>query len=215
MNFSFQNKILFFLVRYFRLALIGIIIILLSFSLYFLIMPKISEIREQGGLDYESKLAVWEAKKNELVQLKELEEKISQVTTVEIQKLERILPATKELPDIFRQMENLARDSGLKVTQISITEGVKTSISETETSEETIKSKKQNTTTAKKEEGSLGALTISLSVEGDNTYPALKAFLDNIEDNMRIIDINSLSYAPTGGEQKSYAVNLMTYYLKE
>lgn len=216
MNYFVQNKFLVFLVKYFRFTLMGLVIILLFFSFYFLLLPKYKEIREEGGLDYEAKVKTLEAKKNELEQLKDLQKELAKISKGEMEKLEKILPSSQALPDIFLQMENLAKESGLKVTRVSISEGEgEVSGSENGGSEAAKESKKKNKTTTT-QMSNIGNVSVSLSVEGSGSYESLKVFLDNIEDNLRIVDVNSLSYSPsvTPDQPTSYTINLITYYLK-
>ncbi|PIS42025.1 MAG: hypothetical protein COT24_05715 [Candidatus Kerfeldbacteria bacterium CG08_land_8_20_14_0_20_40_16] len=211
MSFFYKNKILVLLAKYFRFILNGVIILLLFISFYFILWPKYSEINDEGSLDYESKVELLESRNQELAQLQDLEVKFNQITSAEIVKLEKILPSGKDFSDIFVQMENLAKESGLKLSRVSITEGGLVEVA-TDTGKNSTTSKSKTSSNTGKE---IGAVNISLSVEGDNTYPALKIFLDNIEDNMRIVDIDSLSYTPPTGESSSYTVNLKTYYLAD
>lgn len=215
MNYFVQNKILVFLIKYFRFSLIAIVVILLFISFYFLLLPKYNELQEEGGLDYEAKVKILEAKKEELEQLKRLRSELAKVTSSEIEKLEKILPLEKELPDIFLQMENLARESGLKVTRISIQEGSQAGVADQNAiADETIKEDTRSSTPANKKGSNIGTLSISLAVTGSKTYTALKMLLDNIEDNIRLVDINSLSFNPATEGESSYTINLKTYYLK-
>lgn len=208
MSYSFKNSILAFVIKYFRFILGALIILLLVLSTYLILLPKYRQISGEGYLDYERKQQTLEAKKKELSELQELQEELSHVTTVEIERLKRILPSSKEIPDIFLQMESLARESGLNVSRVSITEaGARQS--DSSNSSTTTKNKKTSTVQA----SGIQTINISLTVEGNTTYDSLKILLDNIEDNMRIVDLDSLSYEKSE-EEGSFSLNLATYYLE-
>ncbi|PIY97044.1 MAG: hypothetical protein COY66_01580 [Candidatus Kerfeldbacteria bacterium CG_4_10_14_0_8_um_filter_42_10] len=205
-----KNKIVLLVIRYFRFVLGGVVVLLLFISFYFILWPKYSEINDQGGLDYKSKVKLLESRKQELSQLQDLEKKYSQITSAEKEKLRKILPSSKYFSDLFVQMENLAKESGLIVSRISITEEGSTGVAT-----DTNGSNTGSNANVGKTIGGIGTLGISLSVEGDNSYPALKIFLDNVEDNMRIVDMDSLSYSPPSEETPAFTVNLKTYYLED
>ncbi|MBU2229331.1 type 4a pilus biogenesis protein PilO [Patescibacteria group bacterium] len=208
MSYSFKNKVFSFIVKYFRFILGAVVVLLLVLSTYLIILPKYKQIADEGYLDYEQKQQTLEAKKNELRELQKLQEELSQITTVEMERLERILPSSKDIPDIFLQMESLARESGLTVSRVSIAE---TSGRSSNSNSSAAKNSETNVNQA----GGIQTITISLSVEGNTTYDSLKILLDNIEDNMRIVDLDSLSYSPPETEgDSSFSVNLATYYLE-
>lgn len=212
MNLPNKNKITVIFVKYFRFILIGIVILVLFFSGYFILYPKYTEIGDEGGLDYKSKVELLKSRENELKQLQALEKEFTKVSSVEIRKLEKILPSSEDVPDLFVQMENLARESGLSVTRIGITDG---RTADTGNSRSTQQNSSDNATTASGKISNISSVDVSLSVIGDGTYSGLKVFLDNIENNMRIVNVDSLSYTPSEAESASYSINLTTYYIEK
>jgi Tfp pilus assembly protein PilO len=211
MSYSFKNTVLAFIVKYFRFILGAVVILLLVLSTYLILLPKYRQISDEGYLDYEQKQSTLETRKKELLELKELQEELSNITTIEMARLEKILPTSKEIPDIFLQMESLARESGLSVSRVSVSEGGARQTG-TDSSSITGRSKK----TKAVQTSGIQTITISLSVEGKTTYDSFKILLDNIEDNMRIVDLDSLSYIPPVEEEDeaSFSLSLTTYYME-
>ncbi|MFA6271784.1 MAG: type 4a pilus biogenesis protein PilO [Patescibacteria group bacterium] len=206
MSYSLKNTILGFVIKYFKYIFVALVVILIFVSTYFILLPKYRQISGKGYLDYEQKKQTLEAKKAELSELIKLKENLAQISSVEKERLAKILPTMKEIPDIFLQMERLAVESGLKVSRISIKDaGAKQNVSVSET----------NGKTATNQLSGIQTITVSLSVVGDSSYESLKILLDNIEDNMRIIDLDSLSFIPSAEMSEGvFSLNLNTYYLE-
>lgn len=208
MSYLLKNRILSFVTKYFMYILGTLVALLLFMSVYFILLPKYRQISDEGFLDYEQKKQTLQTKKDELSDLQKLKKDLEQITSVEKERLSKILPTAKELPDIFLQMESLAKESGLKVSRVTIKDA-STKQSTTGSSDSGAKSE------AAKLLSGIQTITVSLSVEGDTTYESLKILLDNIENNMRIIDLDSLSFVPTlEQEEGSFSLNLNTYYLE-
>ncbi|MFA6524744.1 MAG: type 4a pilus biogenesis protein PilO [Patescibacteria group bacterium] len=207
MSYSLKNTILGFVIKYFKYIFVALVVILIFLSTYFILLPKYQQISGKGYLDYEQKKQTLVAKKAELSELIKLKEDLAKISSVEKERLQKILPTAKEIPDIFLQMERLAVESGLKVSRISIKDaGSKQSAATSETN-----GKKANTILL----SGIQTITVSLSVEGDSSYESLKILLDNIEDNMRIIDLDSLSFIPSAEmSEGAFSLNLNTYYLE-
>jgi Tfp pilus assembly protein PilO len=207
MSYSLKNKIFSFISKYFKFILGAVIALLLFVSVYFMLLPKYRQISDEGYLDYEQKKQMLQVKKDELSELKKLKEELAQITSIEKERLSKILPTEKELPDIFLQMESLAMESGLKVSRVAIKD-----VNNKQSVVSKDESGKKNTA---KQLSGIQTITISLSVEGDTTYESLKVLLDNIEDNMRIIDLDSLSFVPSlEKDEGAFSLNLNTYYLE-
>ncbi|MFA6391837.1 MAG: type 4a pilus biogenesis protein PilO [Patescibacteria group bacterium] len=210
MSYSFKNTVLVFINKYFKYIQVAVIVILLISSVYLILLPKYRQISGEGYLDYENKQLTLDAKKKQLVELNELKNDLSQISTAETERLGKILPSSSQIPDIFLQMESLALESGLTVNSVSIKDSG--AAQNAASSNQTAPNGKSAVTNKL---GAIKTITVSLSVKGDTTYESLKILLDNIENNMRIVDLDSLSFVPPLDEEEgSFSLNLNTYYLE-
>jgi Tfp pilus assembly protein PilO len=122
-----------------------------------------------------------------------------------IDKIDLILPTKEDIPNLIVQVESLVFEQGLILDKLEVA----TPTEQTGTiNPEDVRVKKE-TSTAKYQ-----TLTISLGFTGD--YSALKNFLKATEENMRLIDIDSISVSP---ESESIGIfkfdlSLKTYYQK-
>jgi Tfp pilus assembly protein PilO len=122
-----------------------------------------------------------------------------------IDKIELILPEKEDVPNLIVQVESLVFEQGLILDKLEVTtptEGRET------INPEDVRVKGQASAAKYK------TLTVSLGFTGD--YSALKNFLKATEENMRLIDIDSIAISPeseTPGIFK-FDLNLKTYYQK-
>lgn len=124
-----------------------------------------------------------------------------------IDKIDSILPKKQDIPNLIVQVEALVLEQGLILDKLDIT------VPAEETSgiinPEDILIKKDTAVTKYK------TLMISLGFTGD--YSALKNFFKATEENMRLIDIDSVSISPESSEVPGifkFDLSLKTYYQK-
>jgi hypothetical protein len=55
---------------------------------------------------------------------------------------------------------------------------------------------------------------IDIAISGSAFYPTFKDFLLKLEDNLRIIDVNTLSIEQTDSKPGTFSINFKTYYQK-
>lgn len=151
--------------------------------------------------------------------LKNREEELSQIkdllrnyqkTKEEIKDLELFLPRKKDLPGIFVSLERIAEASELKINSISVSEEAK---KENVGVSEKTKKENEKKIDSKEPKSKLKEVKIALSVQGES-YEILKKFLDNIEKNIRLLDINSINFGSLKGKITNYTISLKTYYLE-
>ena len=190
------NKIFFFTNKYYKVISAILVIIILTSSYFIFFQEEISEIQKVGVVDYQEKLNEKKIKENNLVELEEIFSKYQKLRKDEIEKLDIILPEEINIPSLYIQLEEWAEDIGLVLSEVSIGE-------------------KSASTPSSKTLGSLPtslglkSVAISLSVHGIDSYEKLKLFLNSIEENIRILDVNSITYSQT---VDIYNLNLTTYY---
>lgn len=123
-----------------------------------------------------------------------------------IEKIEFILPSKEEIPNLIVQLESLVKEQGLLLDKLEVsvpTEELRGMINP-----EDAVARKETTAVEYK------TLIINLGFTGD--YSALKNFLKATEENMRLIDIDSVSISPESEVPGifSFDLSLKTYYQK-
>ncbi|NUM25534.1 MAG: hypothetical protein HUU49_02800 [Candidatus Buchananbacteria bacterium] len=184
------------LLKYHKWLTLIVIIIIIGTSYYFILEPKYQQVGVGGSYNTKTLAEELEKRKDYLKQLEELNRNFTQVNQSQIAKLQKILPGEKDVAGLFVQLEALAEKNNFLLSGITITEAA----------EDATKSKEKiNPSTIKK-------MNISLTLVGvqkSNTYGEVKGFLDDLENNLRLFDVNAVYF---DSESTDYTVNLFTYY---
>lgn len=191
--------------KYFSYCVIVIIVGIGLLGYVFLIGPKYSAIQGIGLLEFTSRQSQLEQKQQELAQLEQLAREFSDLNRSELQRIEEVLPKTPQAGDLFAQFEVLAQRSEVRLSSISVNKGDTFPVADTGEADVVTQSPALQ---------SVGVLDINIKVASLDSYAKLKVFLDNIEKNMRLVDLTSLQYLTETG-QDSYSLNLKAYYLKD
>jgi len=112
------------------------------------------------------------------------------------------LPSSQDVPNLITQLEGLAFENGLILEEIGLA-----------TIEETGAEKAQKARLEEKAKKNYQVLSASLKLIG--SYSSFKNFLKAVEDNIRLIDINSVNFkveTKEGIQLFESEVNLNTYY---
>lgn len=179
-----------------------ILILILGFIaiVVFLDMPEI-----QGILDLRKNI------KNEKEMFLEKQETLAKVEKLgedykadeeNLKKVNYILPSNKDIPNLIVQLEALAFEGGLILENFDLSTTEEKAVSkaaEIRTQEE-IQVKNYQT------------LVIDLKLIGD--YSGLKSFLRAIEENIRLMDIESITLSPQSEESLlfDFEIIIKTYY---
>ena len=175
------NKLKKFFLANFKLFSIVMPIIILSWGYFYLLKPKFNYLEEIGGLTLQSLKQSLQVKKEYLRNLERLKITYNNLTTEDKEKLDQILNQEKDIPNLFVHFENLVNKNEMELSAINFTEG--------------------------SSEGMVGVLNVDLFLTGGN-YQILKKFLDTLEKDIKIMDIDSISFSKEG-----YNLSLRTYYL--
>ncbi len=195
--------------RYFSLLLILIIVVILSFGIYFFVRPKfrilsgMKQKLERVDPKTASQIALYD---KEIKKLKEVVQSYNKLTEKEVEKINKILPEKKESVELFSQIDSLIKRNGLILGLINIKEtnterGRKTGIILPGSNSEL---EKKDRDLEKKE------LELDIEIKGAS-YFALKSLLSSFENNLRIIDVQSVKYDP---RDETVDLVLKSYYLE-
>lgn len=151
----------------------------------------------------------------------ELEVKLKELTQVykdkeaSISKLYRIMPNGKDIPEILNRFEALSFQSGVILNSLSFAEA--------EAGKKTV-----STASASGQEGVAGTLPtgqmnvpveappekLALSLKISGTYDAFRGFLDNLENCVRLADVQILSFSfkGEGSDLADFNITANVYY---
>ena len=184
------------LLRYHKWLTFLVVVLIIVASYYFILEPKYQQVGIGGSYNTETLMEEVNKRENYLRQLEELKQNYQRVNQAQIAKLEKILPGQKDIAGLFVQLEALAKKNNFLLSGVTITEAA----------EETSAAKQ------KTNPSSIKRLNISLSlvgVQANDSYGEIKNFLDDVERNLRLFDVNGVYF---DSESTNYAVNLFTYY---
>ena len=185
-----KNLTVVFILRYFSFILFFVVVVIFVLGWFLFVGPEYEQMKRIGSLDYLEKLNDYQEKQGELAALKALEQDYQELNFTEVRKLSQVLPPVEDLINIYGQMDGLAKELGLDLTSISISPEA-SQMAEAETT------------------SGVGVANISVNLSSIETYSALKGFLEEIEKNIRLLDLSSFSYSPN---TNAYSLSFTTYY---
>jgi len=114
------------------------------------------------------------------------------------------LPQRQEIPELIVQLEALASENGLILESLDIKEKKRA----TETNE-------KKAAVSSQISSQINILEISLALSG--SYPAFKGFLEALEYNVRIMDVQKIEFSFKKGQEEGAAflgfnLDLLVYY---
>ncbi len=206
--------------RYFKPLLFLTVVIILVGAYFLLLSPLITQTQNLSQ-------NVIQAKEDDLAQQKKLFNELSQLNNI----YNQVSPALKEramdflppvpaLPDLYYNLDQIAREAGYAVSAINIElpkaeAGKITPVLNAPPSEDgsdlagsEAKTGLLEKPTAVNPKKNLKEIKITLSLSGGG-YLNLKSLLNLMEHNLRIIDVESFAYTP---EKTDMELILKTYY---
>ncbi|MCB9802865.1 hypothetical protein H6761_02490 [Candidatus Nomurabacteria bacterium] len=198
------------------LVLLLIVLTTLSFGYFFLLRPRISAITEasQGVEEVQAK----EAEVKALIQkVTDLEYQFNSVKTQrnnDLRRLEKIIPQNPEIAELFVLAERLAINRGLILQGVDFSqEEVALAKTDSAEAEGTLESG-----------SSLNSISINMSVAQDselidtsnkNPYDLFKEYLNDLESNLRLMDVESVNFSGVEGGESSLTMDftIKTYFV--
>ena|SRR3989338_648243 len=167
---------------------------------YFLLLPKFKELSAVKA-DLAAKQNQASAQQGSFTGVKSLVADLEKKREM-LASLDEALPASPDIPELLANLESLAKQSGLTVSNIDI------QLPQTTTNN----SFGQKVSKALGD--NIGIMTVDLAVVGE--YPQLNALVLNVEKNLRLLDIQGITFGDTGSDTntQTYILQLQTYYQK-
>lgn len=175
------------------LALVGVIVFLDVPAVQGILrLKKDIKIQKETLLEKQDFLAKLETLKKDYQENKDI-----------VEKVDYILPSGKDEPNLIVQLEALAIEGGLVLEGFEIIP-----------SQEGIIGKAQGVRVqAESDSKKYKSLTVTLKLVGD--YSSLKKFLGEVENNVRLMDVESIDFSPQSGldfQFFNFDISLKTYY---
>lgn len=186
--------------------LMPIILILASVGIFFMFIDK--EYKQvQDLMDQKSKNdKMLDDAKTLDIEFEKLQEKYRSISDEDREILEKVLPGTVDNVRLILDINNIADNYGITINNIAVSGGP---IEEDDEGANNTSSRRITNNTNEK----YGTITLSFSVVAD--YNTFKSFLYDLEDSLRVVDIESIGIQTSDtGSFNNYSVSLNTYWLR-
>lgn len=195
-----------FLTHHLRFAIILLLIIILGSGWLFFLGPRWEDLNTERAA-FKNQQEIFISRENRLEKLEKITRDYEGIAEEKIKKIESVLPSVEDLPGIFVQMEALAKENEFILSSVEIKKeesGIRNlAFAEASAGEQVQRTPDSFGESRIKEIG------ITLKLE-NGSYERFKKFLSEVEKNLRILDVISVSFDSKG---TSFGVELKTYYL--
>lgn len=174
-----------FLSDNFKWFIVAVVLLILSLGYFRTLKPKYDQAREMFDITNQRMEDDYRSKKRELQKITDLLSAYSKVTPAYAEKIDSIAPSS--IDQIFTEINRIFIDNELLIKSLNINE-----VDVRDPKAAKI-SKKKNYLAS----GEIGKLRISTTAMGTD-YEAFKRLLYSIENHLRLIDIDNLSFNPGG-----------------
>jgi len=176
----------------FKWLVVIVVIIILLFGFFKLIIPQYKETVRIAEIITQQETVDVKSKEQELEMIKKLLLSFEKIDSRYVDKIDAIVPFKYNKEELFTEFKYIVRNSGLKLQSINISDGGASPIGTSKISKR------------------LRKIIINISVKGTD-YKAFKNFLSILENNLKLMDIENVSFNPDG---KSTQLIINTYYIK-
>lgn len=192
------------------------VILLLAVSYLTVLRPKLDSIRTVGLFSLQRSRDKLDIEQQLLQDTQDLVVQYRQLNADDATKLKAVLPSDVDIPSLFVQVEAIALTSGLRLTNVSFTDLGETRASQGTAAKQEAAASSGATNTVRTNTRNLSVkqANVTFTVSGGRGYGSLKEFLTNIESSIRLLNVQSLAYAPEkSGDAEGYLIVATTYYL--
>lgn len=192
-----------------------IVVIVLAAGYMWVIGPKIAAISDKSQTylpNKENTLTDLRAVESKLIELRQEYATIQTTRQGSLDKLFAVIPNQPDFPSLFVQAEYLANKRKLKLLSIDISRP-----SDPALSERRVPAAGQSGSAEQQLDilpRNVSSLSITVKL-GPGTYEDLKAYLDDLEKNLRLFDIQTLAFDPIDPKtlkSTGFNLTLKTYY---
>lgn len=197
-----QNKKIPFYIQNFKLLVLVLFVILLTPGYFLFIGPERSAYQRNKSL-LASQESEMEQKKSRLLELKKTLMNYDSIGEANMEKVKEILPYDPGEADLYINLSSLVEAAGVKLENLTIDASKDKTVALNDNM--LLKDKKAATAS-----GQIRTAGIDLSVSEVN-YTKVKKIFELIENNIRILDVQSFNFSPVDG---LLTLSLKTYYIK-
>ncbi|MFH1508723.1 MAG: hypothetical protein ABIE68_01005 [bacterium] len=207
----------------------GVLIVVLLIGGYFLLKPQYNSYQENETA-IEEKTAVVESQDKIYQDMIRLKKQYESVSTKAVAELTNFLPEEDLAEETMLKLDGIATDNSMLISDYGFTKEIVVDNSSSDSTEATatldndleddllLEETTTEIITTEYKEKSLAQLSLSLTAEG--SYENFKNFLSEIQDNLRLYEISSFTFAESSTEENvtgvyTYQINLYTYYLTD
>lgn len=211
------------IIEQFRYILVIVAVIIVVIGYLTLIGPEINEVRQFGLIDRSTEEKLLEDRKNYLSRVEDMLDRYNSLNQRNLEELDRVLPRQSDIADLFVIVEDLVNNSDLQLNNISINPALLSQPGSNQTDVNTGSSAPVQDPILLN--AGLKTFDISINVSGGRSYEHFKEFITNLENSLRLFNIQSLTFTPAqsiqGGlgeltaQREAYTVNLRTFYFVE
>lgn len=196
---AFQVKFSQFIVYNFFWITFSLALLIIGSMGYLVLFPKYQVFSVQKNNDLPQLQQQLDETKARLNQISKDKVDFSKIkSNTELQKLLQILPTEQQVSNIFIQFDTMAREENFKIVNFSISEDLS----------------KDNVRDGQALPTNVHRIQIQTSLAG-SSYESLKRLIHMLETNLRLMDVNSLSFIPNFNGSTLYSFIITTYYIQD
>lgn len=190
-----------FLLRYFNLIVLFLVILVLMTGFFYLIKPKYKSISREIKLTDQARETEYNSLQQYYNRLKQYKLSYDEINEKDIKRIENMTLNSSDYGELFRELETVILKRGLLLTSLEIS----ADISESSSKKIIPKSQKIDNSLF----DGVGKVRISMEIIGVD-YKSFKSLLVTIENNLRLLDIEELTFSPV---EKAVSFEINVYYL--
>lgn len=175
-------------------------------SFFFVVWPQWNRVGTAKELDVAAMEATLNERESYLAQLKALRANYEKIPQEDITLLSRILPTSRAVPELIQQLEAMSRESGVGLSSVNLSDVAETRAS----ARQQLQAEVGGAPAAVSKDKSVKQVTVQLQIE-TTQYDRFKQFINALQSNDRILDVESYLFA---SDQEIQTVTARTYYLQ-
>jgi len=183
-----------------------LVVVVITIGFFVFVIPKYKSISDNiNTKDQEKKLEL-DYLNNYQLELTKYKTSYEKLEKEDIEKVNKIYPSLEDVEELFTELAVLVKKNGLLLNSIELKKFEEKNVQKTAAKKED-NAQKEGAISELSDD--IGVVDINLSISGVN-YKSLKNILRTFENNLRILDIQSLSFQ----SGNSLSLEIKTYYDK-